>query len=872
MTYRLRRLKSTSRLAKRDRVKEDVWIKTTCNICFSNCAIRVHRVDGRIVAIEGDPDCPTSLGGICPRGASGIMLLYDPNRVNAPLKRTNPDKGIGVDPKWVEIGWEEALDIITEKLRTIKADDPRKLIGGTTVILNPGPVLVHHSFGAAFGTPNFNITRAVHCGGASHMVAGLMHGAWTRMPDTNYIEYYLNFGCPSGFGAYYSVPGTARRMANARRRGMRHVVIEPWMGMPGINSDEWIPIRPGTDAALALSMVNLLLNEYGIYDVDRIKHFTNGPYLVSADGHYVREKETQKPLMWDLSDGKARTYDDPALKDPAIEGRYSVNGAEVTTAFSLLKEHVKKYTPEMASEITTVPAETIRRLSKEFGEAAKIGSTIVIDGQELPYRPVAVGYFKGAIGHKHASLICMALDILQEIVGASNVPGGCLGMNARSFGYPQTGQPSYGPLEGPDGLLQAGTWLRPPLPWPVAQEPRMPKGFRLMDIVPTARESSISVWGLSEPEKYRIPYDPEFMITLGGNFMMDNFDPRIWEKLIQDKGIFITSFSLFLDEATEFADIVLPDACYLERLDIQADWQSSLCPIDEWAYHIRQPVVEPMFQRRPAQEVYLELAERLGVLDDMYRAMNKSFNIREPYALDPGEKYTWKDIVDRAMKGYFGPEHGLAWFGENGLIHWPKKVEEIYWRPFVRARTPIYFEHLQTVGAQIEKLKKEYGIAGFDTSDFQPLPDWKPCMAYEEKCPEYDLYGIYYRMPVHTFTSTYNNPWLDEVSKIDPYIYNIAINTEIAKKKGIANGDWVIIESSGTGQQVEGRAILTEAIHPEVVAYCSGGGHWSKRLPIASQRGKGISPQRLLPLRWDCIDTISLNLDLCVKVKLKRKA
>ena len=189
----------------------------------------------------------------------------------------------------------------------------------------------------------------------------------------------------------------------------------------------------------------------------------------------------------------------------------------------------------------------------------------------------------------------------------------------------------------------------------------------------------------------------------------------------------------------------------------------------------------------------------------------------------------------------------------------------------MKARTPIYFEHLLTVGDQIEKVKKEHGISGFDTSDFQPLPDWKPCASYEEKRPDYDLYGIYYRMPVHTFTSTYNNPWLDEVSKMDPYIYNIAINTETAKKKGIKNGDWVILQSAGTGHEVEGRAILSEAIHPEVTAYCSGGGHWSKHLPIASQKGKGVNPEWLIPLSWDYIDTVSFNLDLCVKVKLTKK-
>jgi len=858
-------------ITSQDKAKEDVWIKTACNVCFNNCAIRVHRVDGRVVKIEGNPDCPTSRGGICARGAAGIMLLYDPNRVNVPLKRTNPQKGIGVDPKWVEISWNEALDTITEKLRKIRADDPRKLLGGTTPLLMPSVFFMHHCFGEAFGTPNFNMGAPIHCGGASHMIAGLMHGAWTRMPDTNFIEYYLNFGCPSGFGAYYSLTGMVQRMADARRRGMKHVAIEPWMGMPGINSDEWIPLRPGTDAALALALVNLLLNEYGIYDVESIKHRTNGPYLVGADGRYMRDTETRKPLIWDLADGKAKAHDDPTLTDPAIEGSYSVGAAEAMPAFSLLKERVKRYSPEMASEITTVPVKTIKRLAREFGEAAKIGSTIRIDGQELPYRPVAVGYFKGALSHKHSSLICMALDILQEIVGANNVPGGCLGMSARSFGYPETGHPSYSPSEGPDGLLQAGYWLRPPKPWPVLNEAMMPKGVALKDIVPTSQGATLAAWGLLEPEKYGITYQPEFMLRTGGNFMMSSFDPEIWEKTINEKGIFIASFSLFLDESAEFADIVLPDACYLERLDIRPDWQSSFSPVDEWAYHIRQPVVEPMFQRRPASEVFLDLAERLGIQGDMYRAINKQFNFKEPYTLDPEKKYAWEEIVDHGFKGYFGSRHGLKWFKENGLIHWPKKVEEVYWRPFVKARTPIYFEHFLAVRDQTEKLKREHGIPGFDTSDFQPLPDWKPCASYEEERPEYDLYGIYYRVPVHTFTSTYNNPWLDELSIMDPYIYNIAINTETATKKGIKNGDWVILQSAGTGHKVEGRAVLSEAIHPEVTAYCSGGGHWSKGLPIASQKGKGVNPEWLIPLNWDYIDTVTFNLDLCVKVKLTKK-
>jgi molybdopterin-containing oxidoreductase family molybdopterin binding subunit len=198
-------------------------------------------------------------------------------------------------------------------------------------------------------------------------------------------------------------------------------------------------------------------------------------------------------------------------------------------------------------------------------------------------------------------------------------------------------------------------------------------------------------------------------------------------------------------------------------------------------------------------------------------------------------------------------------------------VEEVYWRPFIKGRAPIYFEHFKTAGEQIERVKKEHGIPGFDTSDFQPLPDWKPCTSFEEKRPDYDLYGIYYQVPVHTHSSTYNNPWLDEISRLNPWIYDIAINTETAEKKGIKDGDLLLIESAATGHKVEGRAKLSQAIHPEVIAYIRGGGHWAKHLPIASQPGKGICPTWLIPLSWDYLDTVTFNQDLCVKVKVTKK-
>ena len=107
--------------------EDDVWVPSSCALCYANCSIKVHRVNGVVTKIEGNPASAIGKGRLCGKGVSGIMTHYDPHRLSKPLRRTNPEKGIGVDPKWKEISWDEALDEIAENLKKIRDDDPRKL-------------------------------------------------------------------------------------------------------------------------------------------------------------------------------------------------------------------------------------------------------------------------------------------------------------------------------------------------------------------------------------------------------------------------------------------------------------------------------------------------------------------------------------------------------------------------------------------------------------------------------------------------------------------------------------------------------------------------------------------------------------------------
>lgn len=151
---------------------EDVWIPSACSMCYSNCGIVAHRVNGTIVKIEGNPDNPVSAGRICAKGLSSIMTLYDPNRVNHPLKRTNPDKGLGVDPQWQRISWDEALAIVVAKLRAAIDKDPRSIISlATAVDLWSSPFVL--AFWTALGSFNAWVSGAgPHCGNGEHAHGG----------------------------------------------------------------------------------------------------------------------------------------------------------------------------------------------------------------------------------------------------------------------------------------------------------------------------------------------------------------------------------------------------------------------------------------------------------------------------------------------------------------------------------------------------------------------------------------------------------------------------------------------------------------------------------------------------------------------------
>jgi len=846
---------------------DDVWIPSSCSLCYGTCSILAHRVDGVVVKIEGNPESAVGKGRLCGKGVSGIMTHYDPNRLTRPLRRTNPKKGLNEDPKWKEISWEEALDEICAVLKKVRGEDPRKLVVQRTTTVTASRV-PFQTFAAAFGTPNFSVSGGgQHCGNGAHLISGIMHASWSVVPDFEYCNYAIYFGASKGHSAGHASCSNMGKAAEARARGMKMIVVDPFCNFAAAKATEWVPLRVGTDAALALAMCNVMVNELGIYDGPYLQAKTNAPYLVGPDKLYVRHPETKQPLVWDTHSSTARPYSDVKAADMALEGEFTVNGTPCRPSFHCLRDHLRKFTPEWAAEISTIPATTVRRLAKEFGTEARVGSTIVVDGVTLPYRPVAAIAFRGSQGHMNSLYNFYAVDLLNHLVGAADVVGSCLGFNPACHGHPETGKLRYIPSAGPDGLMVTGMWMGYHYPYPPS-EPRLPTNLGLQDLF---------VLGMTSPfldstdreemwERFDLPYRPEVMVNFGANLVMSIANKEaVAASLAKYK--FMVSFDLFLTETSNFADIVLPDCSYLQSLDSRSNFPfifSLPAGMGEWCWPIRQPVLPPDGKQRNCADVLLEIADRVGFRADLNAAYNASLKLQAPHRLEGETRYSYTQICDAELKNNFGSERGLEWFKEQGLIKWKKKPAEVYWRPFVDVRVPIYWEFMLPIGNKIAAIAEPRGLK-IPMEYYQPLPDFLPCTSHCCQKPDFDFYAFYYRDIVHTNSFTMENPWLDEAARLDPFSYTIAINRAQARKRALHDGQLVWVENEA-GRKVKGRLKLTEAIHPEGIGIGAMCGHWSDGMPVA--KGKGVFFNELLELDWAHVSPVNNNLDLCAKVRI----
>jgi anaerobic selenocysteine-containing dehydrogenase len=283
--------------------KDERMIQTFCAMCGPSmgCGINCYVKDGRLVRVEGMKKAPNSRGKLCSRAFASVQWLYSPQRLKYPLKRVG-EKGEG---KFERITWDEALDIIAGKLKEQKEKyGPESLAILSPQRRNYSEYL--HRFLIAHGSPNYGHSGIC----AMQRAFGFAYtlGTPMLMPDYAHSDLIIIWGANP---VYSSLNGMTDILA-AKEKGAKLVVIKPQMQPDAAKADIWVPIRPGTDGALALAMLNVVINE-NLYDEDFVNRWCYG--------------------------------------------------------FDRLVPHIQKYTPEWAETVTDIPAAQIVELARMYATA-----------------------------------------------------------------------------------------------------------------------------------------------------------------------------------------------------------------------------------------------------------------------------------------------------------------------------------------------------------------------------------------------------------------------------------------------------------------------------------------------------------------------
>lgn len=253
------------------------WVATSCLNCPTRCATRVRVVNGKAVHIAGNPLSRVSEGENCPRSHIGLQVLYNPDRVKTPLKRTNPKKGKNLDPGWTPISWEQAMNEVSSRLKTVRdKNQPNRLLllYGLNTISSEDLI---NRFATAYGTPNA-ISREGLENEAEKAGEWMADGNYTISAyDLEHTNYILSFGA-SIIESQKPLARNLRMWGKLRRERPNRakiVVIDPRYSVTAAKADQWLSINPGTDAALAMAIAHVIITEE-LYDKSFIQSWTSG--------------------------------------------------------------------------------------------------------------------------------------------------------------------------------------------------------------------------------------------------------------------------------------------------------------------------------------------------------------------------------------------------------------------------------------------------------------------------------------------------------------------------------------------------------------------------------------------------------------------
>jgi anaerobic selenocysteine-containing dehydrogenase len=781
------------------------WKPTTCQGCTTWCPAEVFVQDGRAVKVRGNRYSKQNDGKVCPRGHLSLQQLYDPDRLKVPMKRTNPNKGRGVDPMFVPISWDEAFNTIADKMMELRKNaEPEKfcLMRGRYTYMRD---IIYDVLPKVFGSPN-NLSHSSTCAEAEKFGSFYTEGLWDyRDYDISNSKYILIWGCDP-VASNRMVPATIKRLGDALDRATV-AAVDPRLTTSAAKANEWLPLIPGTDGALALGIAHVILTDGGwnrefVGDfTDRINRFKAGKTVNEAD--FV-EKETYGLVKW-----------------------WNIA--------------VKDMTAAKAAELSGVSAEQIIRVARGLAKAA-------------PH--VAVWMGPGAAMQARGAYSAMAVHALAGILGSVDNVGGSL----------QTAKIPVNKMDGDilkkhqDELAKKHTKLEK-----IDQRGRL----ELPAIAKGKSGGGVSTNNAPNGILNKDPYEIKVLVGYMNNFVFSSNGTDRWEKALSSVP-FTVHLTTNASEFSMFADIVLPCAISkYERygfVKTKANRYATctlLQPVVEPVWDVIQDesefpfILAEKFKERGFPNLYDCLVEMYSDPETGAKPKDsKEFTI---YALKyytkplwDGKKDThgdkingWDDMLKKGMWNSEAYKYKSHWGGKFGT---ETKKFEFYSETLKKALTGHAEKHKVDVDTVMAKIN--YTARG----ELAFVPHHEPSMRHGGE-KEFPLLFIDYKSRLNREGRSQNSPWYYEFKHVDPGDIGgqdtVRINPVDAAKYGVKDGDKVKITSMGGSGDCFVR--VWEGVRPGTVSKAYGQGHWAygrtATADFAGSATRGVNNNTIIP--WE---------------------
>jgi anaerobic selenocysteine-containing dehydrogenase len=789
-------------------------------MCACRCGINVHLKSGKVSYIEGNRDHPVNKGVLCAKGSAGIMQVNAPSRLRAPLKRVGP-RGSGA---FEEISWDEALEMAVGWLAPIRAENPEKLAFFTGRDQSQS----FTSFWAqAYGTPNY----AAHGGFCSVNMAAAgiytMGGAFWEFgqPDWDRTKLFMIFGVAEDHDSNPIKMGLGKLKA----RGAKVIGVNPIRSGYNAIADEWVGITPGTDGLFILALVHCLMVA-GKIDLSYLTQFTNAPVLVDAQTGLLMRDDAGKSLVIDRRTGDLAPFDAAGVQ-PDLAASHEGN----RPVFQYMAERymAAEYAPEAVAERVGISAARIRKIAAELARVA-FDEAIEIDqpwtdfrGQrheKMTGRPVSFHAMRGISAHANGFQTCRALHVLQILLGTVEVPGGFRfkppypkppEVHPKPHCKVTPGKPLDGPhlgfVHGPDDLALKAD----------GSPARIDKAFTWENPMSAHGLMHMVISNAHAGDPYKIDTLFMYMANMSWNSSMNT---RGVMEMLTDKdenGDYVIPHIIYSDayssEMVAYADLILPDATYLERHDCISLLDRPICEAEAAADAIRWPVIEPDRDVRGFQSVLIDLGHRLGLPNFTNADGTATYSDYADYIVNHQRKpgigplAGFRGDGTEAGRGAPNPEQ-LDRYIENGgfwVNHIPKEAQ--FMKPWNKAYqdwavgmglydTPqpylfnLYVEPLR----RFQRAAEGHGdrqppdhLRAQIMEKMDPLPIWWDPSEGVAASDEYPIHALTQRPMAMYHSWGSQNAWLRQIHGHNP----LYLPTKLWSAHGFADGDWASVTS-----------------------------------------------------------------------------